>query len=214
MQRSVASSAPVDATDQAFAQAHATLVRDKAFQFDRADFVPPQRPEWLDWIATALEAMAPILKWAFWISVAIIVGLILFAVIREIVRLRAPLARPTALVLGVEPEWRPDAAAARDLLAAADALAAQGRFTEAAHLILLRSVEDIESRRPRSVRPALTTREIASLSALPAAARPAFASIGALVERSLFGGVPVEDREFKVCRGAYEAFALPAGWTA
>ena len=132
--------------------------------------------------------------------------------VREVLRLRMPAARPKTVAAETAPEWRPDAAAARDLLAAADALAAQGRFAEAAHLILLRSVADIERRRPRSVRPALTTREIAGLSALPPSARPAFAQIGRVVERSLFGGAPVEAAEYAECRREYEAFALPAGW--
>src|SRR3546814_10172873 len=46
-----------------------------------------------------------------------------------------------------------EAGAARALLAEADALAAEGRFAEAAHLLLYRSVEDIEGRRPGLVKP-------------------------------------------------------------
>jgi hypothetical protein len=67
--------------------------------------------------------------------------------------------------------WRPDAAVARVLLADADALAAKGRYAEAAHLLLRRSVQDIEGSRPRLVRPALTSRDIAAHPGLPDAAR-------------------------------------------
>ncbi len=214
MQRGVASDAPVGETASTFAQAHAKLVSGGDLQFDQAAVSVPKPPGWLHWLTDLLEALGPVLKWAFWIGLAVVVALILYFIVREILRLRAPLARAKPLDMGPEPEWRPDAKAARDLLAAADQLAAEGRFGEAAHLILLRSVEDIEGRRPRTVRPALTTREIASLAALPASARPAFASIGQLVERSLFGGAQVLADEFADCRRAYEAFALPEGWSA
>lgn len=212
MQRGVDAGAPVGKAGDPLAAAHAELLRDRGFQFDRTDFKPPKTPEWLKWIAEAFEAIAPLLKYLFWIGVALIAALVLYALVRELLRLRMPAARPKTAAAEVIREWRPDAAAARDLLTAADALATEGRYAEAAHLILLRSVEDIERRRPRSVRPALTTREIAGLTALPAAARPAFAKIGSVVERSLFGGAPVEAADYAECRRDYEAFALPAGW--
>lgn len=212
MQRGVEAGA--GPTGDTVAAAHAELLRDRGFQFDRTTFNPPKPPEWLAWIGKAFEAIAPLLKWAFWIGVAIIAGLILYALAREVMRLRLPAAKPKAVEPEVQPEWRPDAEAARDLLAAADRLAAEGRYAEAAHLILLRSVDDIESRRPRAVGRALTTREIASLSALPDAARPAFAKIGRIVERSLFGGAQVDATDFAECRRDYETFALPAGWAA
>ena len=212
MQRGVDAGAPVGKAGDPLAAAHAELTRDRGFQFDRVDFRPPKIPKWFEWIAEAFQAIAPLLKWVFWVGVAIIAALVLYALVREVLRLRMPAARPKTVAAETAPEWRPDAAAARDLLAAADALAAQGRFAEAAHLILLRSVADIERRRPRSVRPALTTREIAGLSALPPSARPAFAQIGRVVERSLFGGAPVGAAEYAECRREYEAFALPAGW--
>ena len=212
MQRDVEASAPAGKAGDAIAKAHAELLRDRGFQFDRADFQPPKTPEWLKWIGEAFQAIAPLLKYVFWIGVALIAALVLYALVREVLRLRMPAAKPRTAQAEAAAGWRPDAAAARDLLAAADLLAAEGRYAEAAHLILLRSVEDIERRRPRSVRPALTTREIAGLSALPSAARPAFAKIGAVVERSLFGGAPVEAADYAACRGDYEAFALPAGW--
>lgn len=212
MQRGVDAGAPVGKAADPLAAAHAELLRDRGFQFDRSDFKPPKTPEWLKWIGEAFEAIAPLLKYVFWIGVALIAALVLYALVREVMRLRMPAARPKAAKVEAAPEWRPEVAAARDLLAAADLLAAEGRFAEATHLILLRSVEDIERRRPKTVRPALTTREIAGLAALPPAARPAFAKIGKVVERSLFGGAPVEAGDYAACRRDYEAFALPTGW--
>ena len=63
--------------------------------------------------------------------------------------------------------FRPTEAKAKALLEEADRLAAQGRFDEAAHTLLYRSIEDIEDRLPRSIRKAQTSREIAGLAACP-----------------------------------------------
>lgn len=202
-----------DPPDEALTAAHARLLRDESLQFDRVGFELPEVPGWLRWIGEAFQALAPVMQWLFWGALAGVAALLLFFIAREILYLRKPLPRPTALVLGAEPDWRPDRDAALDLLAAADRLAAEGRFGEAAHLLLLRSVEDIQSRRPKALRVSLTTREIASLEALPREARPAFRRIGQVVERSLFGGTEVSPDAFADCRRAYEDFALPKGWT-
>ncbi len=70
----------------------------------------------------------------------------------------------------------------------------------------------MEGRRPRAVRPALTARDIARLESLPAAARGPFQMIAEVVERSFFGGRPVDADAFARCRQAYQAFALPEAW--
>lgn len=201
-------------TDEALAQAHARLLKDDSFQFDRVGYDPPSPPEWLRWIGDLVRFLAPALEWIFWIGLALLAGLILYAIVREILRLRGPRSRPDKRKVVVETEWRPDARTARDLLAEADALADKGLYAEASHLLLLRSVQDIEKNQPRALRVSLTTREIAALKALPDAARPAFALIGRVVERSLFGGSSVGPQDFADCRQAYEAFALPDGWRA
>lgn len=201
-------------TGDALASAHDRLLRDPGLQFDRVEFVPPEPPTWLDPIAAFLQAIGPLLQWVFWGVVILVAGVILFFIGRELMKLRAPGARPSKPKAAPEPEWRPDAQTARDLLAAADSLAAEGRHAEAVHLILLHSVEDIRKRKPRALKDSLTTREIAGLEALPDAGRPAFARIGGVVERSLFGTAPVDADDFADCRRAYEAFALPEAWRA
>ena len=207
--------APVPSSPSAdLAEAHARLLSDPNLQFDRTGFTPPKIPGWLHWIGDILGFIAPALKYVFWGGLIVIAGLILFAVGRELLKLRGPRSKATKPKQALEPEWRPDAAAARDLLAQADALAAEGLYAEAAHLLLLRSVEDIQKRQPKALRVSLTTREIAALKAIPDSARPAFARIGRVVERSLFGAAAVEADDFADCRQAYEAFALPDGWRA
>ena len=113
-----------------------------------------------------------------------------------------------------EEQWAPEAAPARSWLREADALAAEGRFAEAIHHLLFRSVEDIGRRRPRLVRPALTSRELAAAEAVPPAARDLFARIARLVEHSLFGGRPVGEPDWTEARTAYADFALPRTWHA
>jgi hypothetical protein len=200
--------------DAALVDAHARLLTDRSLQFDRTGLTPPAIPDWFSWIGDLLRGLGPVLKIAFWGGLALIAAALLFLIGRELLRLRMPRARPRTAVAAAEPEWRPDVQTARNLLAEADALARDGRFAEAAHLLLLRSVEDIERRKPRALKDSLTTREIANHEGLPDAARPAFAEIGRVVERSLFGGLPVDAEAFSHCREAYEAFALPGGWRA
>jgi hypothetical protein len=113
-----------------------------------------------------------------------------------------------------EESWSPEAAQGRSWLREADALAAQGRYAEAVHHLLFRSIEDIGRRRPRLVRPALTSRELAAAEALPPPARSLFARIAALVERSLFGGRPVEAADWTAARTAYADLVLPGTWRA
>jgi len=202
------------ASDDKAAQAHAILLNDPSFQFDRAYFDPPQAPGWLRWIGETLQFLAPVLKWVFWIGLVLLAGLILYAIVREVLRLRKPVAKPDKPKTLIETEWRPDIQAARDLLSEADALAAQGQYADATHLLLLRSLQDIEKRQPHALRVSLTSREIARLKALPEAARPAFERIGKVVELSLFGDAAVNAQDFADCRQAYEAFALSEGWRA
>ena len=102
----------------------------------------------------------------------------------------------------------------RSWLEEADALAAQGKYAEAIHHLLFRSIEDISNRRPNVVRPALTSREIAASRAIPSRAAELFAGIARLVERSLFGGRTVGETDWVEARGAYTDFALAKAWRA
>jgi hypothetical protein len=122
--------------------------------------------------------------------------------------------RTAPLPLDAEEEWAPDVAGARSWLEEADALAREGQYAEAIHHLLFRSVEDISNRRPALVRPALTSRELATSQAIPTQARELFASIARAVERSLFGARRVGEREWQQAREAYSSFALPSAWRA
>lgn len=108
------------------------------------------------------------------------------------------------------PEWTPDAGEALALLDDADRLAAEGRYDEATHLLLKRSVGQIAAARPDWLEPSSTAREIAALPALPQAARGAFATIAERVERSLFALRSLTADDWHAARAAYAEFALAA----
>jgi hypothetical protein len=226
---------PAQGADQ-FAQAYKGLRADPSVQFNLAPPVPPSKPPaWLETVARWLRdhIFAPIGKALRWVgsffpdapyarillwTVLVLAALALAWAIYNRLRhgewgLRLPrFARATDVV--DDEIWTPDEMPVRSWLDEADALAAQGKYAEAIHHLLFRSVEDISNRRPHLVRPALTSREIAASRAIPSRAAELFASIARLVERSLFGGRPVGERDWVEARGAYSDFALAQAWRA
>ncbi len=101
-----------------------------------------------------------------------------------------------------------DRAVALALLEDADALAAQGRFGEAARLLLQRSVHHIASTRPDWLSPSSTAREIGAIPGLPGSAKQAFGVIAREVERSLYALRALAADDWQRARAAYTAFAL------
>jgi hypothetical protein len=101
-----------------------------------------------------------------------------------------------------------DRALALALLEDADALAAEGRFGEAARLLLQRSVHHIASARPDWLSPSSTAREIGMIPGLPAPARQAFTVIVREVERSLYALRALAAEDWHRAREAYASFAL------
>ena len=154
------------------------------------------------------------IKWGIWIVAGLIVAFVLYQLFLAywpvLSRWRPKRADSKE---ASETTWRPMPSQARHLLAESDALAAEGLYAEAVHLLLLRSIEDIQERRAGLVRPTFTSREIGELRALPAPARAAFASIARVVERALFAGHPIGAEEFARCRQEYEGFALAPAWS-
>ncbi len=196
-------------------QAHAALLKQADLQFRLPSDVAPKPPAWMAWLGRLLaplgRLLAPIAPYIFWGGLALGVLTILYLIASNWFRLK-PGAIPSKLALDAAGDWRPAKAQARALLEDADRLAAEGRYEEAAHLILLRSIQDIEARLPRALAPSLTSRDIAALEGLPAAARETFAGIALAVERSLFGGRPMGPEGFAQCRTAYADFAGAGSW--
>ncbi len=199
-----------------FAAAHRQLVADGATQLDLPAFKVEPPPGWAisfgEWLRHFFEWLGhqgPVLKFIFWSGVAVILLLIVQALYPVVMRY---IRRGSATEAEADAGWRPDAEPARQLLSEADALAAEGRFAEAAHLLLLRSVEQIAARRPGTLRPATTSRDIARAKALPRDVRGAFSLIAGVVEAGLFAGRAVGADAWTRCREAYEAVAFPKAW--
>ena len=218
-----------------FPQAWTALRHDAAVQFNLTPPpTPPKPPAWLEsffrWLGKLFEPVGKFLSWIgsflpdaayarllLWMVIALGAAALLWALYNRlrfgVWSLRLP-RRGAAAELPAEDEWLPEEAGARSWLEEADALALEGRFAEAIHHLLFRSIEDIANRRPQLVRPALTSREIAGSTGIPERARGLFAGIARLVERSLFGGRPVGESDWIEARGAYSDFALAAAWRA
>jgi hypothetical protein len=202
------------AAPDALAQAHARLIRDTDLQFDFGTFQPQKPPEWLLAFFRFLEAAGPVLEVIFWCVVATLVATLLYFIGRELWYRRWPRRDVRSRATEPRRSWHPTAQEALLLLSDADALAASGAFEKAVHLLLLRSIQDIDKHRPAVVIPSLTSREISLLGALPGATRGAFANIMRVSERGLFGGRPIDASDFATCRAEYERFAFPDAWLA
>ena len=177
---------------------------------------PPPEPSQLnlDWLRDFFEWTAPALKPLMWVGAAALLLLILYHFVPAFAdwvdNLRFGRKRQGEVL--EESIGEAEAGAARARLADADALAAAGRFAEAVHLLLYRSVDDIRDRRPGLVRPAMTSRELAGAQDLPTVARHAFSEIARAVEISLFGGRSIDERAWLDCRGAYAKLTVPKNW--
>ena len=195
---------------------------------------PPKAepPAWLrqffEWLGEALRPVGRFFSWIgsflpdapyarifLWAVLAIAAAALIYMIYQRLRHgeWRWPRRRrPPILEVAAEEEWRPQEGSARSWLREADALAAEGRYAEAVHHLLFRSVDDIARRRPRLVRPSLTSRELAGSPALPGGVRQTFAAIAALVERSLFGGRALIETDWISARAAYADLVLPGTW--
>ena len=200
------------ARDPEFAKAHARLVADKSTQFELPAFVPPEIPAWIKPTGEFFKWLLPAFPYIFWGAVALVVGLVVWFIVNESrgMAFRWPWQRKPGAE--EEAEWAPDETAARALLTEAEALAAAGRYAEAARLLLRRSVEDIARRRPEFLKPSVTARDISVADAIPGGARKAFAAIARVVEVSAFGSASVSADAWTECRAAYGEFALAGSW--
>ena len=219
-----------------FAAAHRALRANPDIQFDLKRRAPPvQTPAWLralgDWLRSIFRPIgrfidwlgsfipdapyARILLWSVLIAGLVAIGWMIWTRMQE-GAWRMPRLRRSRMpeMIEAEEEWQPEAAPVRAWLEEADRLAEEGLYAEAAHHLLLRSVEDIGRRRPGLVQPAITSRDLARASAVPQRARQLFSGIAAVVERSLFGGRAVDAQDWAECRAAYADFAKTAAWKA
>jgi hypothetical protein len=161
-------------------------------------------------IGDFLQPIAPVLPYLLYALGIAMVLILLSPVARMFItsRFERLFARDH---LKADAPWRPTKQAVVALLQDIDALAAEGKYDEAVHLLLVRSVADINNFRPDLVRKHYSSRDICSHPLLPEGARPAFRKIVAWVERSYFAGIAVGKEGFDACRQAYVEFVAAEG---
>jgi hypothetical protein len=191
-------------------RAYRAVKRDESYQLELAEPIPRKPPSafqlWLGKVLGAIfKFLAPLLAIIFYLGIgALILGAV-YLIGRAIYETR--FAKP-AVKKAEAPEiplYQPAEAQARILLDEVDRLAAEGRYGEAVHTLLFRSIQDIDRNRPNVVRRSLTSREIGSLSVLTSEARTAFSTIAGVSELAHFGGVSVNKAGFETAREAYAA---------
>jgi hypothetical protein len=203
----------VSAVPPGTVHAHAELLARADLQFDFPALTPPPLPGWflalLKWMGTIrLE-----LRYAEWILLGCAAVLLIWFAGRKAWEYLRGRAADSLEVAEPAIDWRPASQAAKLLLNDADALAAAGRYGDAAHLLLLHGIQDIAERNPALLRPALTSREIGGLQQLPQIPRGAFMRIAQIVELPLFAERALTASDFMRCRSEYERFAFPAAWS-
>ena len=190
-------------------RAYRRVKRDEAYQYELAEPIPVRPPSaferWLGKIFGAFfSVLAPLLEIIFWLGIGALAVGALYLIGRAIYETR--FAKPNQAKKEEKadiPLYQPAEAQARILLDEVDKLAAEGRYGEAVHTLLFRSIQDIDRNRPNVVRRSLTAREIGSLSVLTDNARTAFSTIAGVSELAHFGGVSVNEAGFKTARKAY-----------
>lgn len=174
------------------------------------DWTPAPAPDWMKALTRFLrDLFEPVgralgLSWPVVEKILLVLAvagavLLIWRVGTWLWTLRRPPASPA-------PAWSPDAQAARALLADADALAAQGRFDEATHLLLLRSLDHIAAAHPGALTPASTAREIGAQTFLSATARATFGLLAGLVEQGRYALRPLGANDWQSARAAYADF--------
>jgi len=220
-------SAPYEAyaSEDEIDAAHDAYLKRPGLQLERPEKIPepvtppPETPGWIKWLSRMVgnifEFLGPVFKILFYLVIAGVAGGILYFLFGEAIRVR--FGKDGHTESGADDDEildvRPDAQTARSLLEEADELARAGKFAEAVHLLLFRSIQDIQGHLENGVPGSLTAREIGGLSHLPARARSALSPIIVIVERSFFGGREVDEPSWSEARASYEDFAFGEGWT-
>jgi len=169
---------------------------------------PEAAPDVEQW--TVPPWLVKTILWTLGAVVGAIILFFLFNLGRELLESRlgikrSPKAAPAepAKVQAVPPARRE---AEHRTLAEADALAAEGRFSEAIHLLLLVAMERLRRELGPRVAPAMTGREVLRLSAIPGEAAAPLTRMVSLSEINHFGGRSAREPDYRNCRDDFLRF--------
>jgi Domain of unknown function (DUF4129) len=187
-----AAAQPVDAIREATQAA----IRGLDLQLDL-----PRAPELLSW---SWHWVPP--EWALWGALILAGGLLLYFFVKEALPGIFPEGRGGWQESGGDP-----AAAAQQAQAAAassaEALARDGRFAEAMHVLLLYSLAELRRRLQVHFADSLTSREILRQARISEAGRASLGDIVARVERSHFGDQAAGPADYRLCRDSFDRLA-------
>lgn len=140
-----------------------------------------------------------------WVVIAIALGVLLYAV-----RDMLPILRWRQSGTWTAEDAAPGEVEARTpeaVLAAADDLAADGRFVEAMHVLLLQGLAEIRRVLDEQFADSLTSREILHSARLSDTGRASLRDIISRVEWTYFGEHPAEHADYVACRTSFNALA-------
>lgn len=216
---SVAQQSDRPASDEKALAAYQALQEDEGYQFERPvedieeKEAEPEPPRSRD---TSLDTFFAWLGENLTLLGYLIFGIILIAIVSVILRELGVIDVTSWFRRKhkpVEIEAEPlslDEDAARTILTDADACAAEGRFDEAVHILLYRSIDDLRSQRGQ-VEHYLTAREIGSLDDLSARSKSLLEVIITMVESSFFGQEKLTEGSWFEARAAYQELAFGGG---
>jgi hypothetical protein len=149
-----------------------------------------------------LGAGAALSKLVFLVLLVVVVALVVFWIFQAIPRRGAQ----EALSLAPPKERDEAAGGAGPELSFEDAarLAAEGRYGEAVHALLLAAIRHFAARTRTAIQPSRTSRELVRLLPLAPDAREAFADLVRTVELSLFGGGEVGAEDYEQSRARFQ----------
>jgi hypothetical protein len=152
--------------------------------------LPISEPNWLDRFSLNMPTLV----------IAAVAALAAAMILAAVLRLRG---RASAWDMRA-PATSGDPNALAEHLAQAEACAADGRYREAMHELLLQSLSDIRAQSFSRLDASLTSREILRHAKLPAQGRDALGNIIRGVEFTYFGLRPATAAEWQTCRAAFE----------
>jgi hypothetical protein len=167
-------------------------------QPEDAEPVEPADTTDLDWLG---DAVAFVLKWLSVAGFAAAGGFVLFAAYRawQTMRLR-PRRNDRDGDHGDPGSGYGEAPSTQARLTDAEAMARQGSYAEAIHLLLLAVVEIMRQHTDQTIAPAMTARELVRATTLGDDRRVDLADLVATSERGHFGGRPADLPTFEQCR--------------
>jgi hypothetical protein len=207
----VLSAAPVFAQAGAYdaedvSRSRDRVLADSRYQTERPE--PEQKPQIEPF--TIPPWLAKTIFWAVIVGVAAVVLFFLFNLALDYLRDRTAFKRnrdrPAEVIQRVETPPAERRRADPGTLAEADRLAAEGRFGEAIHLLLLVAMARLHRELGPRVAPAMTGREVLRLPALPGATVEPLTRMVRLSEINHFGGRRAAEPDYRDCRADFLRF--------